>query len=227
MTPEQRLELLDDLKAKEGRTVRRARVGAWASVIVAGCVTALLLFLSYNELRRVNAEVGARRAELDQMNKQLEQARRQLENTQTRLRAWQNVVSEIPKPELEASFARASRGDPSVERILARVYIQRPPGAEALKRAEEARQRLRQAGFVVPGIEVRPEAVRQTEVRYYKSEDAAQAAKVADVLRSIGERVGAPKHLERFENSTAVRPNHYEVWLGATTGGRPRPRPAR
>jgi hypothetical protein len=74
---------------------------------------------------------------------------------------------------------------------------------------------LRQAGFVVPGIEVRPERVRQTEVRYYKSAEAPQAEKIADVLRSMGEQVRPPQHLERYEHSNAVRPNHYEVWLSA------------
>jgi hypothetical protein len=67
----------------------------------------------------------------------------------------------------------------------------------------------------VPGIEVRPEPVQQTEVRYYKSSEAAQAERISDVLRSMGERVAPPQHLKRYENSAAVPPNQYEVWLGA------------
>lgn len=208
MTPERRLELIQELKSREHRTLRRARIGAWASVVLAACITASLLYVAYRELGRVEQQVSARRAELKDINEKLAQA-------QTRLRAWQTVVGEIPKKDLEAGFARASASDPSVEKILARVYIQAPPGDEAKHRAEQAQRALRQAGFVVPGIEVRPETLRQTEVRYYKSGEGPQAQKIADVLRSIGEQVGPPKHLKQYENSDAVRPNHYEVWLGA------------
>ena len=191
MTPEQRLALLDDLKAQEHRTVNRARIGAWASVVLAACVTASMLYVSYRELRRVETEVNARRADLKEVNDELKRSREQLDVSRTKLRAWQTVTSEISKPELEAGFARASKSDPSVENILPRVYIQTPPGIEARKRAEEARRGLRQAGFVVPGIEVRPERVSQTEVRYYKFERGAASGKGSGRAAEYG-RAGRP-----------------------------------
>jgi hypothetical protein len=215
MTPEQRLELLENLKTGEQRTLRRARLGAWASVFLAACITGALVYFAYRELGQVRAEVAAKRAEVAAKRAELADLEKKLAGARTRLQAWQTVVSEMPKPQLEASFARASKHDPSVENILARVYIQTPPGEENMKRAQEARRKLRQAGFVVPGIEVRPERVRQTQVRYYKAAEAGQAEKVAETLRSVGEQVGKPQHLRALENSTAVRPNHYEVWLGA------------
>ena len=208
MTPEQRLTLLEELKDREPGIVRRARLGAWASVILASCITAVLLYVAYNERARVERDVAEKRVELEKLNAQLEATGR-------RLRAWQTVVSEIPKPQLEAGFAKASRNDPNVENILRRVYIQTPPGEEAMKRAKEAQKKLRQEGFVAPGIEVRPESPSQTQVRYYKSAEAPQAWKIVESLQAIGEQTGPPQHLKRFENSTAVRPNHYEVWLGA------------
>lgn len=64
MTPEQRLGLLEDLKARERQTLRRARLGAWASVVMAGCITASLLYVSYREFARVNVQ---RRILLDQV----------------------------------------------------------------------------------------------------------------------------------------------------------------
>ena len=131
------------------------------------------------------------------------------------MRRWQTVVSEIPKGQLEAGFARASRNDPNVENILRRVYIQAPPGPQAMQRAREAQRKLRQDGFVVPGIEVRAESPRQTQVRFYKSAEAPVAWKIVESLQSIGEQVGPPQHLKHLESSPAVRPNHYEVWLGA------------
>jgi hypothetical protein len=214
MTPEQRLTLLEELQNSEPATIRRARIGAWASVVLASCITAVLLYVAYSERARVERDVAQKRVELEKLNVQLE-------TTARRLRAWQTVVSEIPKPQLEAGFAKASRNDPNVENILRRVYVQTPPGEEAMKRAKEVQRKLRQDGFVVPGIEVRPESPTQTQVRYYKSAEAPQAWKIVESLHAVGEKAGPPQHLKQFENSTAVRPNHYEVWLGANLSTSP------
>src|SRR5688572_3622604 len=100
MTPEQRLELLEELRNKEPVTIRRARIGAWASVVLASCITAVLLYVAYSERARVERDVAQKRVELEKLNVQLE-------TTARRLRAWQTVVSEIPKPQLEAGFAKA------------------------------------------------------------------------------------------------------------------------
>jgi len=226
MTPEERLELLDDLKTQEHNVASRAAWGAWASVVFAAAVTASLVYLSHRELTRVTAEVNAKKGELEKITTQLAQVKDQLKTTQTTVGALQKVTDEIPKKELDAGFARARQRDPNIDKILPRVYIQTPAGPEAMERAEAAQKKLRQAGFLVPGIEVRPEPVKQTEVRYYKSAEKPEADKVANTLRTAGEKVGEPVYLKRFENSTTVRPNHYEVWLGNPTATAPPKPPA-
>jgi hypothetical protein len=202
MTPEQRLALLEDLKTREQRNVGRARVAAWGSVLLAAGITAVLLYFGYRQLGQVNAEIASKKAELEKVKSQLG--------------ALKLVTSEIPKADFDAGLARAAQKDPSVEKVLPpRVYIQTAPGADNMQRAREAQRKLREAGFLVPPIEVRQDAPSQTDVRYYKSVDGGDAGKVADVLRGIGEKVGNPQHLARYENSTTARPRHFEVWIGA------------
>lgn len=212
MTPEERLALLDELKTRETRTLSRARITAWLSVLVAVAISAGMLMASYRQLGSLDRQIDAKREELKQVTTQKEQALRERDVVRTDYQAcWQSVTSETP-PAPQAS----PPPPPAPSSLPARVYIQTPPGDQALKRAQAAQAKLRQAGFVVPGIEVRPSSPRQTEVRYYKSADAAQAGEVVGILRGLGEQVGNPLHLARYENSTAVRPHHYEVWMAAS-----------
>src|SRR5947209_7023221 len=100
MTPEQRLEVLEDLKAGESQKLHRARAGAWASVILAGCVTASLLYVSYRELDRVNVqrttlanEVGALNAEIQSYKSDLNSVRAELARVRLSLTAARAAIN--------------------------------------------------------------------------------------------------------------------------------------
>jgi tetratricopeptide (TPR) repeat protein len=100
MTPEQRLELLEDLKSRERQTLRRARLGAWASVVLAGCITASLLYVSHRELGRVNVqrrtllnEVGALKAEMQGYKNDLSTVRAELARTRLSLTAARAAIN--------------------------------------------------------------------------------------------------------------------------------------
>jgi hypothetical protein len=215
VTPEQRLTLIEDLKTREHRNVGRARLAAWGSVLLAAFLTGGLLFFGYWRLGRVNTEIQAKLAQLDSINQQLDQARKDRELAQTGLRALRAVAGEIPKAEFQAGLERAVEKDPNIAKAVgATVFIQTPPGDPAMQRAQEMQRKLRQAGFLVPGIEVVRVMTPATEVRYYKSTDTAEAEKVADVLRAMGETVEKTKHLTHLENNPTARAHHFEVWVG-------------
>lgn len=100
MTPEQRLELLEDLKAREGYTLRRARAGAWASIILAGFVSASLLYVSYRELSRVDAqrrallnEVGALKAQIQRYKNDLNTVHAELASARLALTAARAAIN--------------------------------------------------------------------------------------------------------------------------------------
>src|SRR4051812_25077142 len=100
MTPEQRLDLLEDLKVRERQTLRRARFGAWASVVLAGCIMASLLYLSYRELERVNEQrrallndVGALKAETEGYKNDLITVRAELARARLALTAAKAAIN--------------------------------------------------------------------------------------------------------------------------------------
>lgn len=100
MTPEQRLELLEDLKATERYSLRRARIGAWASIVLAGCVGASLLYLSYRELNRLDEqrrtllnEVGALKAEIKGYQSDLSAVRSDLAKSRLALSAARAAIN--------------------------------------------------------------------------------------------------------------------------------------
>lgn len=74
---------------------------------------------------------------------------------------------------------------------------------------------LEKQGFIVPGIErvTRPPPVN--DVRYFRSNDGEQAAAqdVARALRGVGIGGVQVKFIAGYENSTSIRPCHYEAWF--------------
>ena len=58
----------------------------------------------------------------------------------------------------------------------------------------------------------------EARVAYYRMADEGTAQKIADTLKKAGEGSIKLTYLERFEKSTVVRPNHYEVWFTGRKG---------
>ena len=122
MTPEQRLEVLEDLKAGESQKLRRARLGAWASVVLAGCVTALLLYVSYRELDRVNVQrtmlvnkVGALKTEIQSYKNDLNSVRAELARVRLSLTAARAAINAFHAGRLTDAvslYDEALRSDP-------------------------------------------------------------------------------------------------------------------
>jgi hypothetical protein len=79
--------------------------------------------------------------------------------------------------------------------------------AKALIRVLEAE------GFIVPGIELVDTAPRQSAVRYFQAAEAPVAKKVAILLREQGIPGIVPTFISGYENSTNIRPCHYEIWF--------------
>ena len=208
MTAEERLALLEDLQAREPAAAHRARLWAWLSVVLAATISGALLFAAYRQLSQVESQVSAKREELNQLTKELEQTNTKLQASQRTTGALQIVVSELPKNQVDAGFAAAIQKDPSIEKVLARVYIQSTPADK--ERATVVQNSLRKAGFVVPGIDTRPDPVRRTQVRFFRPDEIPQANKIADVLKGLGEQVMKPQPVAGAER---VRPNTFEVWL--------------
>ena len=103
--------------------------------------------------------------------------------------------------------------------LLPRVYIQ-IVNSDDRDYANNIKERLIAAGVLVLGIQYVPKAagLTKTDVRYYRKADAPEAQKIVDLLKAAGAAPVPPKYLEGYEDSTTIRPNHYEIWLANGIG---------
>jgi hypothetical protein len=79
---------------------------------------------------------------------------------------------------------------------------------------------LQRQDFIVPSVDVRagPSA---SQVRYFRVSERQGAEDAVRALRAAGLAAVEAKYIEGSENSTAIRPCHYEAWFapGAGPGG--------
>jgi hypothetical protein len=71
----------------------------------------------------------------------------------------------------------------------------------------------------VPGVELRANTPLKTEVRYFMPSERAEAEGLAAAIRIYWPDT-ITKFVAGFENSTAIRPRHYELWISATAKSR-------
>lgn len=86
-----------------------------------------------------------------------------------------------------------------------------------------ATRSLHAAGFEVPAEEVVPAArmPRQSDLRYFRRAERQGADDAATALARTGLGRPVPKYVAGYEDSKAVRPCHYELWL-VTPGASPK-----
>lgn len=203
--------MIDEAKLKRMQT--RAQIAALASLVVFLVLIAFSasrLITLKGEVADVEQELAAKRQELEDVEQELAEAERKVE---VHRELYGKMAQEDPGLARTATAA-VLEADPEAAEILPRVYIhirseeQRPPAAtlgEALERA----------GFVVPGIERLADiGPSQSELRYFHDteREVTDAERAAAVLGAAGLAL-EPKLVPGFEDSTEIRPRHYELWL--------------
>ena len=113
---------------------------------------------------------------------------------------------------------------PEIEKDLsslpARIYFHIST-SEQRTGAQSLRERLIPklgSGFSVPGIE-RKDGPTSNELRFFKKEEGAEANEIAKALRELGLSVDVKDLSSKYQNSTGIRPRHYELWLGTQYSG--------
>ena len=70
------------------------------------------------------------------------------------------------------------------------------------------------AGYVAARIQVAQGVPTTTQVRFYRKSDYDLANQICRTLNSLGVQGASAIYIIGFEDSTAVRPNHFEIWFG-------------
>jgi hypothetical protein len=118
----------------------------------------------------------------------------------------QQAAATEPEDSIDSSVRAATPGQVTAPA----VYIHARNEAQRA-RAEQMVEALAKKGIRVSGIKVVPAGPNRSDVRYFRSEEADEAAQVLRALRDVGLSVDGPKRIAGLE-STAP-PRQYELWL--------------
>lgn len=98
-----------------------------------------------------------------------------------------------------------------VDTVPARLYIH--IGSDTQRAgAESTAQVLRADAVVVPGIELRSNVPKGSELRYFRATERSEAEGIAATVRKVWPDVNA-RYVPGFEQSSGIRSRHYELWL--------------
>jgi hypothetical protein len=169
---------------------------------------ALNVQLSTNQ--SLNSEVRAKTAQVTTAQQQAATAKTVLSATVENLQAQNPALSASATSALDQAFET----DPNAAKLLVRVYIHvhtQPQRRGALQLA----QALRAAGYLVPGIDVKPESVQQAEVHYYNSD--SQSRTDAEGIAKVVTAAGIPCQTRQVPQSASdkLKPRAYGLWLAA------------
>lgn len=96
--------------------------------------------------------------------------------------------------------------------IPARIYVHIRE-EEDRSQAQSIEQHLEAGGFDVPGIQkVGRNAPQASELRYFRRSDKPEATQIVERLKPIGVE-SKLNYISGYENSRAIPPRHYELWL--------------
>jgi hypothetical protein len=128
----------------------------------------------------------------------------------------ENLQAQSPSVSSSAADAldQAFETDPNAAKLLVRVYVHF--GSESQRpRARQVASALRNAGYIVPGVDVKPEKAKQTEVHYYT--DDPQSLSDATAIAKIVTAAGVPCGKRQVPQSATdkLRPRAYGLWLAS------------
>lgn len=226
MNPAQKISQLEDLDRKEQRSQRTASRIAWTTVGLAAVTIGLMILASYFQLSSIRAEI----ATLTDQKKKLQTETQWLEreNDLKEKALWQ--IESPPSMNLPAAVGTTVRPappppEPAMNEIAPRIYMHIVDQQDR-QFAQRVSRTLTTKNYVVLGPEYRPDAnrLKQTEVRYYKNADSGTAQSIVGDLLEAGATGARAVYLARYENSTSVRPRHFEIWFPAGVGDRDKDR---
>jgi cell division protein FtsB len=212
-----------EVKAMSDRLARESRRSGMIGFLGGAAVMAGLAILAWATMNQINknkslsAEVQTKTTLANEAQQQAATANAQAASARTVLSATvENLQSQNPAVSASATDAlnQAFEADPNAARLLVRVDIH-THSADQRKRAQQVARALREAGFIVPGIDVKPEMVRETELHYYSddSQSVSDATAIVKAVEAIG--LAARKRQVPQPQTGHPRPRDYGLWLAS------------
>ena len=198
------------------------RVLRYAALVVLAVFVSLIAYSAY-KLRQINQQIDDKRARLASLDDELKEKESRIAELDKKVETQDTTIETLIDPKRPLSDEQAAEVEQTIEENVAeipnpnhippRVYIQ-IGREEQRKSAGEVARRLQARGFLAPGVEnVREKAPRVTQLRYYQTDEVAQAdlRSLMEFFRSLGVKLDKPVLIK---GSGKERPRHYEIWFG-------------
>lgn len=211
-------------QAQVAREQRRARlIKLWSLPVIAllGSVTLLMFYLAQEAVSaRTIATQEATAARLAQADAVREatvanEARQQAEEALAEARRTSNAAKEqtqlyaevaLKAPELRNAIAQAQQEVQS----KSLVYLQFADSSQEAM-IERLRRQLNKDGYTAPGSEQVKVVPSRLELRYFRKEDADDAAALADLLKRWNLGSLQPRFVQGYATQAKLR--QFEIWL--------------
>jgi len=177
-----------------------------------------LIGYSIIKLKSINSEISAAQVGRDKIRAEGDALKQENLALEKRNAALKTENFELIQYGSKAN-EKIAKTDPAgakelVERsFVPTIYIQAYNKGQ-VGRVSQIAETLQREGYLIPGIEPRPNKVTATEVFYFHEEDKQEAEKLADLLRGEGVRDAEAKPAPEKYFGTVKR-RQYEIWFSA------------
>jgi predicted metal-binding membrane protein len=135
-----------------------------------------------------------------------------LSTTVENLQSQNGAISASATSALDQAF----EADPNAAKLLVRVYIHIHDESQR-RGAQQVARALRNAGYIVPGIDLKPQAVKISQVHYYAND--SQSLSDADGIAKAAATAGIQVTTRQVPPAATdkLKPRAYGLWLAANS----------
>ena len=204
---------MDPIKEKEAVTASKRS----ALLTLAGFLLVFLAFAySLYELRQLEAKKAELAQEIAENEQLVAVKQAELQQLQGTLDYVRSQLEQADAPSEQVNLAKQALEQVTYEptEIRPRVYIHLRDSSQ-VDTAHKLAAALKDRGFVVPKEEILVDkGPNATEVRYFRESEKHMAAEIFAILtKHLGAENARLSYIRGYEDSKAIRPKHYEIWL--------------
>lgn len=214
---EAEVKAMSERLASESR--RSALIGFLGGMVVMGglAIAAWAAIDQINKNKSLSTEVQTKTALVTEAQQQAATAAAQAASARTVLSTTvENLQAQSPAASASVTNAlnQAFAANPNAAKVLVRVDVHTHTASQRT-RAQQIARALREAGYIVPEVDVKPEIVQQTELHYYSDDNqsVSDATAIVKAVEAIG--IAAKKRQVPEPKNGLPHPRDYGLWLAS------------
>jgi len=178
-------------------------------LIVMGSIT-----YSSIKLNSLDAKVKKNQIELEKLEEDISEKKDELKKANIDLEDLFNELDSVAAQIEQRKYETAKKA--LNESIKPRVYIH---SKLQLDITNQIAEKLKEKGYEVPKEEILVDkGPKNTQIRYFRKNEEKEAN---EILKTLREKLNIDDtkltYFSEYETSKAIRPRHYEIWLGGIT----------